>query len=108
MWANPQFPVDFVAFTEESLMGNFIFCAVIAQISNHCYVRQKHGKSDLLKLKYLTIFYLFLSVSLDMCNKVIIEFVQQDYAEVVKDKTKRKLTRPIRNGISRNNISFKT
>ena len=31
MWANPQFPVDLVAFTEESLMGNFIFCAVIAQ-----------------------------------------------------------------------------
>ena len=28
MLPNPQFPADLVAFTEESLMENFNFCAV--------------------------------------------------------------------------------
>ena len=30
MWPNPQFPTYLVTFTEETLMENFIFCAVIA------------------------------------------------------------------------------
>ena len=28
MWPNPQFPADLVTFTKESLMENFIFCAL--------------------------------------------------------------------------------
>ena len=28
MWLNPQGTPDFVTFTEETLMENFIFCAV--------------------------------------------------------------------------------
>ena len=29
MWPNPQEPADLVTFTEETLMENFIFCAVL-------------------------------------------------------------------------------
>ena len=28
MWPNPQFPVDLVIFTEETLMENLTFCVV--------------------------------------------------------------------------------
>ena len=35
MWPNPQFPADLVTFTEESLMENFIFRAVL--ITNEYY-----------------------------------------------------------------------
>ena len=34
MWPNSQFPADFVTFTKEILMENFIFCAVMAKY--HC------------------------------------------------------------------------
>ena len=29
MWQNTQFPADLVTFTEETLMEDFIFCAVM-------------------------------------------------------------------------------
>ena len=33
MWPNPQFPADLVTFTEEILMENLIFCAVLEFVS---------------------------------------------------------------------------
>ena len=36
MWPNPQFPVDLVTFTDETLMENFIFCAVILKFVPQC------------------------------------------------------------------------
>ena len=33
MWPNPLETVDFVTFTEETLMENFIFCAALQRIA---------------------------------------------------------------------------
>ena len=30
MWPNPQFPADLVTFTEETVMENFIICALLS------------------------------------------------------------------------------
>ena len=38
MWPNPQFPADLVTFTEETLMENFISCAVSDIDMKHVFV----------------------------------------------------------------------
>ena len=51
MWPNSQFPADLVAFTEETLLENFIFCAVVVPIF---YSQLKNYANYFHHLQYVT------------------------------------------------------
>ena len=47
MWSNPQFPVDFVTFTEEILNGKLIFCAVFDNNMDFLYEEGAPGPTSI-------------------------------------------------------------